>query len=146
MPSPGKAKACMADKGPASEAHADVARVFLEKANDDLTVIKKFANDQDISDDVVGFHSQQAIEKSIKAVLTWNGVVFRRTHDLLELVDICDEHGINFELDSDQLALLNPFAVEFRYGFPMDEEMLNRDAVRQLAEAAFTWAKKLTAV
>src|SRR5207244_808391 len=35
--------------------------------------------------DDIAFHCQQAVEKSLKAFLTWHDVVFRKTHDLIEL-------------------------------------------------------------
>lgn len=35
------------------------------------------------------FHSQQAVEKSLKAFLTWHDEPFRRTHDLRTLGQQC---------------------------------------------------------
>ncbi|MDI6793295.1 MAG: HEPN domain-containing protein, partial [bacterium] len=37
----------------------------------------------------MGFHAQQTAEKSIKAILIWEGIKFRKTHDLSELIDLC---------------------------------------------------------
>jgi len=39
-----------------------------------------------ISDEVFGFHCQQAAEKLLKAVLEHQQVVYRRTHDIDEFV------------------------------------------------------------
>ena len=61
------------------------------------------------------FHAQQAIEKFIKAVLVRNGIVFRRTHDLLELNQRATQSGIVLPVASDLLARIGPYAVEFRY-------------------------------
>ncbi len=36
------------------------------------------------------FHAQQAAEKSMKGFLTWHGRVFRKTHNLGELGDMCE--------------------------------------------------------
>lgn len=35
------------------------------------------------------FHAQQCAEKTIKAVLTWRQIPFRKTHDLDELKQMC---------------------------------------------------------
>jgi HEPN domain-containing protein len=35
------------------------------------------------------FHCQQAIEKAMKAFLTWHDFVFRKTHNLEELGELC---------------------------------------------------------
>ena len=39
--------------------------------------------------DDIAFHCQQAVEKSLKAFLTWHDVAFRKTHDLIELGQAC---------------------------------------------------------
>jgi hypothetical protein len=40
----------------------------------------------EISDEIVGFHAQQAVEKWLKAVLGSRGVEFEYTHDLRRLL------------------------------------------------------------
>lgn len=61
------------------------------------------------------FHAQQCAEKAMKAVLTWNEVTFRKTHDLDELKEAC----LPFVGDAvDQLAgveRLSQYAWRFRY-------------------------------
>ena len=37
------------------------------------------------------FHSQQAVEKSLKALLIWQDQPFRKTHDLVELTRQCTD-------------------------------------------------------
>jgi len=61
------------------------------------------------------FHAQQVAEKAIKAVLVQHGIVFRRTHDLIELFDVADAHDIEIPVTRDLLLRLGPYAVEFRY-------------------------------
>ncbi len=134
----------MSSNVPASNAHADAARMLLEKAGGDVTVVQKLSDDMAVPDDVIGFHAQQAIEKSIKAVLTWHGIVYRRTHDLLEIAGICQDSGIEIPLNIEKLALLNPFAVEFRYGFAEEiEETLERRDARLIAEEGLAWANEI---
>lgn len=61
------------------------------------------------------FHAQQAAEKTIKAVLVHHGIVFRRTHDLIELFDIAGAQAIEIPVARDLLLRLGPYAVEFRH-------------------------------
>jgi predicted RNase H-like HicB family nuclease len=49
--------------------HREVAQLLLEKATGDLAAAELLAADERQADHVVGFHAQQAVEKSIKAVL-----------------------------------------------------------------------------
>lgn len=48
----------------------DLARVLLDRADDDLTLVRRVVGDEDIADAIVGFHAQQAVEKAIKAAGT----------------------------------------------------------------------------
>jgi len=62
------------------------------------------------------FHSQQCVEKYLKAYLTLVGQFFGKTHDIALLIELCKKHNIDFE----QLYKLNAhkltrYAVEVRY-------------------------------
>ena len=61
---------------------AEQAVRFLKKAAEDEAVLDLILVSDKISDDVVGFHAQQAAEKLLKALLSHLGLAFRRTHDL----------------------------------------------------------------
>ena len=61
------------------------------------------------------FHAQQALEKILKAALVEQGVVFRRTHDLVELANLATAHRIDPPVAMELLIRLGPYAVEFRY-------------------------------
>lgn len=67
----------------------------------------------------VGFHAQQAVEKALKSVSVLRGIEVRRTHDLAALAGAVLAAGESLPRSVDELRLLNPFAVEFRY----DDEM-----------------------
>lgn len=60
------------------------------------------------------FHAQQALEKILKAALVEQGVVFRRTHDLVELANLATAHRIDPPVAMELLIRLGPYAVEFR--------------------------------
>jgi HEPN domain-containing protein len=65
--------------------------------------------------EAIMFHAQQVAEKSIKAVLVQRGIVFRRTHDLIALLDLASTHEVRVPVARDLLVRLGPYAVEFRY-------------------------------
>src|SRR5690242_4512196 len=45
------------------------AAVLARKAEDDAKAMQLLAPNQEISDEIIGFHAQQAVEKWLKAVL-----------------------------------------------------------------------------
>ena len=61
------------------------------------------------------FHCQQCAEKYLKAFLVQRNVPFPRTHDLRELRRLAVDIEPAFDLITEWLLLLNPYAVEFRY-------------------------------
>jgi HEPN domain-containing protein len=61
------------------------------------------------------FHTQQCIEKYLKALLTSRKVSFPRTHDLAALSALCQQNGIILPISDDNLDLLSTYAVEARY-------------------------------
>jgi len=65
--------------------------------------------------DVVGFHSQQCIEKYLKALLVLKKLDFPKTHDLLDLLAILNENEPLLDVLKPELRILNPFSVQFRY-------------------------------
>lgn len=65
--------------------------------------------------DVVGFHSQQCIEKYLKAFLVLKKVDFPKTHDLIELLEAANTKDPLIDIFRKDLRILNPFSVQFRY-------------------------------
>jgi len=47
--------------------------MLLRKAMQDELVLERLVNDQDVDDDTLGFHAQQAAEKLLKAALATVG-------------------------------------------------------------------------
>jgi len=62
--------------------------MLIAAAEQDLRACEALVMVPGIGDPMVGFHAQQAVEKSLKAVLARAGVAFRRTHDIAELLDL----------------------------------------------------------
>jgi HEPN domain-containing protein len=89
------------------------------------------------------FHAQQAVEKSIKAVLKHRGVPFPKIHSIERLVGLLPADVMKAS-ELMLSAILSEFATGARYPFggePTTEEEY-REAVR-LAEAVVEWAKHL---
>jgi HEPN domain-containing protein len=65
-------------------------------------------------EDIV-FHAQQAVEKALKAFLTWHGRAFRNTHNLVELGEAWSELDPTLEALLRHAAPLTEYAWKFRY-------------------------------
>ena len=61
------------------------------------------------------FHCQQAVEKAMKAFLTWHDRPFRKTHDLVEVGGQCVELDNSLEVPLRRAAPLTEYAWKFRY-------------------------------
>ena len=60
----------------------EYAQLLLRKATEDYKAVEVLAHNSDIDDCTVGFHAQQAIEKSLKAILADKGIEYPFTHNL----------------------------------------------------------------
>lgn len=97
------------------DARAAETRSWLAKAAKDLEAARHdFLAEPPLLEDIV-FHSQQAVEKSLKALLTWHGRVFRKTHNLIELGEVCCQIEVSLEPLLRQAAPLTEYAWKFRY-------------------------------
>jgi hypothetical protein len=77
-----------------SRPEAERARAFLERADADLAAVRAMEAVDEVPDEIVGFHGQQAAEKLLKAVLAAHGIDFPRTHSLRFLLDLLDDRGL----------------------------------------------------
>jgi HEPN domain-containing protein len=119
----------------------DLALRFLALADRDIKTCRQLSEISDSDDEAIGFHAQQAIEKCLKAVLAGKAVPFRKTHDLMELVDLLNDRVQLTPPDINVLDQLNPFAVTFRYEL-LDLEPLNRHQLRKAVDAIRQWAEQ----
>ena len=130
------------------ELHEQV-RLAIEKALHDFTALEVLAKDKTIADEIVGFHAQQTIEKALKAVLVYRKIVYRKTHDIAELLDLLKDNGMVIPEKIEQAVALTPFAVEYRYDFlPSDGEYepFDRIFALGLASNCIVWAKQNTGI
>lgn len=118
----------------------DLAQLLMEKAAGDEKILLRLIDEDDIPDDGLGFHAQQAVEKRIKAVLAQNEVVYERTHNIAYLLKLLNDAGIAKPQGADDLPNLSPWAAELRYGRPLGATP-DRPQMRRLVEQTRVWAK-----
>jgi HEPN domain-containing protein len=98
-------------KEPASE----YVKKWLIKASNDLRVAENEVKlpVHDMVTEAICFHSQQAVEKFLKAYLITQGVEFGKTHNLEFLLELCSKRDKEFgEIDVGNLSF---YSVEVRY-------------------------------
>jgi len=100
--------------------HIEEAWRALRLADRDIQAFHVLEKSSEVHLSIICFHAQQAVEKSLKAVLFTHQIEFRRTHNLVDLAALLRQNGIELPISDDQLLKLNPFAVTFRY----DDRML----------------------
>lgn len=120
------------------------ARRLLALAERDITSFRALASHPEVDISATGFFAQQVVEKCLKAVAENHSILFRRTHDVDELVDLLLQHQVVMPFPSDQFSVLNPFAVILRY-----EETpyisMSLAEMGQLVDLAYQWARDVIA-
>lgn len=106
---------------------------LLTLARRDLRAAEILRDEPDVGDGIVGFHTQQAAEKALKAWLTILGIEFPRTHDLSLLIHKLSDAGVEVTTLW-ELLNLNPFAVQLRYEI-LDDEPLDQEATLEQVTA-----------
>ncbi len=89
------------------------------------------------------FHAQQAVEKSLKALLIYFDVSFPRTHNIGVLLDLLPEDLVVPDLVQES-AILSDYAVMTRY--PHDLEPVDADEYLRAVEIAdyvLSWAERI---
>jgi HEPN domain-containing protein len=119
---------------------ADLAKSLLGLAADDEFMARSLLPIEGVTDAGLGFHTQQAVEKSLKAVLAFRGVEFPFTHDLDGLVRLCEKNDIKVPEELADVDDLSPFAVRLRYG-AAPSTGLDRDQALCWATSAVQWAR-----
>lgn len=93
----------------------DYAVLLLHKAKQDALLFDKLIDDHEVSDEILGFHIEQAIEKSLKCILIFNTISFRKTHDIRELLDLINDNNIQLPETFNTIDEWTPYAVQYRY-------------------------------
>jgi HEPN domain-containing protein len=123
----------------------ELARQLLERAADDVEAASALLDVERVSDAIVGFHAQQAVEKALKAVLTVREVDYPFTHDLELLVALCDRSGATVPADLVDVPRLSPYAAALRYG-DASPGTVDRPTALRWARGAVDWARASTSI
>lgn len=105
---------------------------WISFAHEDLKAAKGLLKLELFS--AVTYHSQQCAEKSLKAYLIFKNHQIIRTHDLLQLLELCIKFDKGFEKLFDAVNLLNPFSTKFRY--PSEHDLPDKDDAQTTVQEA----------
>lgn len=98
-----------------AEPKVDEVNAWLEKASQDLEAAAWLLDSPSGLYSAVGFHSQQAAEKFLKAYLSWIEEPFEKIHSLVALVGLCLKSDGDFSELRLAATTLTPYAVTTRY-------------------------------
>jgi len=120
---------------PREGALLDLVRRWTEKADKDFALAEHLAAEGCCYCEAIGFNSQQAAEKYLKALLVFHQVAFPRTHSLGELLDLVHTAQPAIAEYLRDVTALNPYGVEYRYpgDFP---DMSQEEALTALGLAS----------
>ena len=92
---------------------------------------------------LVCYHTQQCVEKYLKAALLFHGQSFPKTHDLIKLYELCLEKLPALEEIFEAIAVVSPYSVGARYpGTPNAVEEA-QEAVEAMKQAREFFKKRL---
>lgn len=121
----------------------DHARELLEMSRGDLNALLGMLKPDDqatkdlFSDEIFGFHAQQAVEKCLKAWLARRSIDYPKRHDLMLLIQLLSDAGENVT-DLFELVDLDSFAVQYRYeSLASDDEELDRSGLLKQVQKLF---------
>ena len=88
---------------------------WVHKADEDMRAAESLLTDDPPLLYPSCFHSQQAAEKYLKALLTWREVEFPKTHSMGELLDLLATVDVPLAQTLAAATALTPYGVEVRY-------------------------------
>jgi HEPN domain-containing protein len=89
----------------------EMAKAWLASAASDLETMEAIVANENLTH-VVAFHAQQAVEKSLKALLELYGKPVPKTHSILRLGALTEEF---FPLEGRMADLLDKLYIDARY-------------------------------
>ena len=133
VPSP--SRPCTVRDGGRPQPDIEQARLLLGMADGDIGALRVMLSPDDVTDEIFGFHVQQAAEKCLKAWIAMLGEEYPLTHELDVLIEMIRRQDAAVAGHAD-LVRFNPFGVKYRYGpFPEDDGPIDRPGAIQQVEA-----------
>ena len=121
----------------------DLVNQWRKRAKSNLERAKAGKVSEEILYEDLCFDCQQAVEKSLKALLVYVGVVFPPTHSPGKLIELIEENGINVPEEIKDSIPLAAYAVDTRY--PGDYEPVDKEEYEEavkIAERVYFWVEK----
>jgi HEPN domain-containing protein len=110
----------------------DLVDAWFLQARIDLQAAKFLLSAEgEVLSGVACYHAQQSAEKALKAFLCAADREVEKTHDLVRLLDLCDDVSPLLRALAPEAILLTPLATQFRYpGIgPNPDKALARQAI-----------------
>ncbi|RJP25557.1 MAG: HEPN domain-containing protein [Candidatus Abyssobacteria bacterium SURF_5] len=128
---------------PPEQAKRQLVKQWLAKAEEDFGLAEHLLSEHSPYLGAVGFHSQQAAEKYLKAFLVYHQIDFPKTHDLVEILDLLEPVAPALAQSLQDIRALNPYGVEIRY--PGDIPELSANEAHLAVELAGKVRKEILA-
>ena len=96
----------------------ELTKEWISKAENDQLVASRELKADPVVTDAVCFHSQQCVEKYMKALLQEHDIPFENIHDLEILLQRCGDLLPGLDIFRDDLIRLSTYAVDVRYPGP----------------------------
>lgn len=91
----------------------ELTKEWLARANDDLETIKEIIDNPELTN-IAAFHAQQAIEKSLKAVIEEFKTGFVKIHNLEKLFALTNNY-LQIEINLELVKKLDALYIDSRY-------------------------------
>jgi len=116
------------------------AEEWLKRARSNMERAKAGKASEGILYEDLCFDCQQAVEKSLKGLLTHIGVDFPWTHSIAKLTELIEETGMDIPEYVKDSIILTVYAVSTRY--PGNQEPVDEDEYKEaveIAERVYHW-------
>ena len=102
------------------------AELFFYKVVIDLNsakyLLEGYENETlEIDIEKIYFELQQSAEKLLKSILSSNNIKFPKSHDIEQLINVCEENQIKLIDEIEIIIELSDYAVEGRYSIIHDD-------------------------
>ena len=118
----------------------ELVQTLLRKAEIDLLNATILRDSNQGNPEGIGFHVQQAVEKSLKAILVFHGIDYPKTHSIAGLARLASDNNIDLP---DAFLESNRYARDLRYDQLNPEEAFDFDEAVIRATECVTFAKSL---
>ena len=109
-------------------------QAWFDKAEKDLLSARHESSFEDAVLETVCFHCQQSVEKYIKGYLVYLGIIFPKTHEIGELITLCEQKDSDISELKEDADKLTDYAVEIRY--PDDYVPINKSDAEEALKIA----------